>query len=68
MTMPTKKVASKKTPAKKVTAKKVAVKKTVVKQTSVKKEDAGLPLSVVIRRRSRNIIEKTKKAKRKAQN
>jgi len=51
MTMPTKKVASKKTPAKKVTAKKAAVKKTVVKQTAVKKEDAGLPLSVVIRRR-----------------
>jgi GTP cyclohydrolase IA len=51
MTMPTKKVASKKTPAKKVTAKKAAIKKTVVKTTSVNKEDGGLPLSVVIRRR-----------------
>ena len=51
MTTPTKKVASKKTPVKKVTAKKVAVKKTVVKTTSANKEDGGLPLSVVIRRR-----------------
>jgi len=51
MTMPTKKVASKKTPAKKVTAKKVAVKKTAVKKTSASKEESGLPLSVVIRRR-----------------
>ena len=51
MTTPTKKVASKKTPAKKAAAKQVAVKKAPVKKAPIKKEDGGLPLSVVIRRR-----------------